>query len=227
MAKARGELVVRPDPARVALASAITTAEQADAAADAGACHSGPSGGVRPRGRSSESRGEEALAKAVADQGEALAEAIGAGASTVVGDTVRAARARLVEAEDELEAAKAALERLKAGVQGPEDAATEARRAVEEAVAAVVASHAEALLRAAQAAQHEYVERCAVLHEFQRALHPWSGEHKAAANFLGAVHFAVNRHLAEGKSTAAAEWRQAVAELAQDASVRLPVPGSV
>ena len=38
---------------------------------------------------------------------------------------------------------------------------------------------------------------------------PGAGEHKAAANFLGAVHFAVNRHLAEGKSAAAAEWRAA------------------
>ena len=144
-----------------------------------------------------------------------------------VGGAVRAARARLVDAEDELDAAKAALVKLRDGVQEPEDAAVQAKRAVDEATAGVVAGHVETLLEEARRAQFAYVERCAVLNEVQRALHPWSGEHKAAANFLGAVHFAVNRHLAEGKSAAAAEWRAAAAELARDASVRLPVLGSV
>lgn len=213
------------DPAREALAKAITTAEQADAAVTRARAILGRAEGFVKEAGVRRVEAEEALAKAIAGQGEALAKAIGAGGSTVVGDTARAARARLVDADDELEAAKAALERLKAGVQGPEDAATEARRAVEEKIAAVVDGHAEALLRAAQAAQHEYLEMCAVLTEVQRGLHPWSGGHKAVSAFLGSTFFAFNRHLAEGASPAAAEWRQAVAELGQDANVRLP--GSV
>lgn len=220
---------MRPDPARVALAAAIAAASEADKAL-------AQAKGVLERAETfvseAQSRVDQASAAvshAVNEQGAALAEAFAGNnqGPPAMGAATRAARMRMADCEDELDASRSTLDKLRDAVREREDAVGEARRAVEEAIAGVISAHAEALLRAAQAAQHEYVERCAVLHEFQRALHPWSGEHKAAANFLGAVHFAVNRHLAEGKSAAAAEWRAAAAELARDASVRLPVLGSV
>ena len=219
---------MRADPARVALAAAIAAASEADKAL-------AQAKGVLERAETfvseAQSRVDQATAAvshAVNEQGMALAEAFaGTHGSPAMGAATRAARMRMADCEDELAASQSTLQKLRDAVREREDAAGEARRAVDEAVAGVVASHAEALLEAARRAQLEYLERCALLHELQRALHPWSEEHKAAANFLGAVHFAVNRHLAEGKSTAAAEWGQAVAELARDASVRLPIPGSM
>jgi hypothetical protein len=161
---------------------------------------------------------------ALAEHGETLASAIASGASPNVGSMVRAARTRLFDAEDELAGATAAFAKLKDSVQGPEDDAVQAKRVVDEAVAGVVAGHVGTLLEDTKLAQFAYVERCAVLNEVRRVLHPWSSDHKAAAAFLGAASSAVNRHFNEGASAAAAEWRQAMAALSREATVRLPVP---
>ena len=213
---------MRPDPAREGLAKAIAAASQADKALT-------QAKGVLERAETfvseAQSRVDQASAAvsgAVAKQGVALAEAFaGNQGSPAMGAATRAARMRMADCEDELAASRSTLQKLRDAVREREDAATEAKRAVDEAVAGVVASHVEILLEEARRAQLQYLEACATLTEAQRALHPWTGEHKSASAFLGSAFFALNRHLA-GASPAAAEWRQAVAELARDASVRLP-----
>jgi chromosome segregation ATPase len=214
---------MRPDPARVALASAITAASQADKALKQAndALERAETFVAEAQGRVDQA--SAAVSHAVNEQAAALAEAFaGNQDSPAMGAATRAARMRMADCEDELTASRSTLEKLRDAVREREDAVGEARRAVDEATAGVVAGHVEILLEEARRAQLQYLEACAVLTEAQRALHPWSGEHKAAANFLGAVHFAVNRHLGAGNSAAAAEWRLAVAELARDASVPLP-----
>jgi hypothetical protein len=217
---------MKHDPARQVLAAAVAAASTADAAV------------MRSREVLSRAEiflrqagvrhveAEEALSKALAEHGETLASAIASGASPNVGGMVRAARARLVDAEDELTGATAAFAKLKDSVQRPEEEAVEAKRAVEEAVAGVVAGHVDTLLDDAKRAQFEYVERFAVLAEIRKILHPWTSDHKAVAGFVDMASFAVHRHFNEGGSTAAAEWRQAVEALSRDATMRLPVPGS-
>jgi hypothetical protein len=214
---------MKHDPTRQALAAAVAAASTADAAV------------MRSREVLSRAEmflrqagvrhveAEEALSKALAEHGENLASAIASGASPNVGGMVRAARTRLIDAEDELAGATAAFAKLKDSVQGPEEDAVQAKRVVDEAVAGVVAGHVDTLLDDAKRAQFAYVERCAVLNEVRRVLHPWSSDHKAAVAFVDMAVYAVSRHFNEGSSTAAAEWRKAVEALSRDANVRLPV----
>jgi hypothetical protein len=215
---------MKHDPTRQALAAAVAAASTADAAVmrsrevlsraetflrQAGVRHVGA---------------EEGLSKALAEHGETLASAIASGASPNVGGVVRAARARLIEAEDELAGATAAFAKLKESVQGPDEEALEAKRAVEQAVAGVVAGHVDTLLEDAKRAQFEYVERCAVLNEVRKLLHPWTADYKAVDGFVGAASIVIHQRVFGGASLAAVEeWRKAVGALTRDATVRLPV----
>jgi hypothetical protein len=189
---------MKHDPPRQALAAAVAAASTADAAV------------MRSREVLSRAEiflrqagvrhveAEEALSKALAEHGETLASAIASGASPNVGGMVRAARTRLIDAEDELAGATAAFAKLKDSVQGPEEEAVEAKRAVEQAVAGVVAGHVDTLLEDAKRAQFAYIERCAVLNEVRKLLHPWTAEYKALDAFVGAASIAVHQHVYGG-----------------------------
>lgn len=92
-------------------------------------------------------------------------------------------------------------------------------------MAKVVAGQVDGLVEDASRAQFEYVERCAVLNEVRKVLHPWSTDHKAVSRFVDAATISVHQHIYGGASIAAVEeWRQAVSALSRDATVRLPGP---
>ena len=146
--EACGKLVVRPDPARVALAAAIAAASEADKAL-------AQAKGVLERAETfvseAQSRVDQASAAvshAVNEQGAALAEAFAGNnqGPPAMGAATRAARMRMADCEDELDASRSTLDKLRDAVREREDAVGEARRAVDEAIAGVVAAHAEALL---------------------------------------------------------------------------------
>ena len=215
---------MKADPARQALAAAIAAASAASAAVMQAREVLSRAEAFLQQAKVRHVEAEDALNKALAESGENIASSlIASGASPNVGGMVRAARARLTDAEDELAGAKAAHAKLRDFVHGPEEDAVQAKRAVDEAVAGVVAGHVDALLEAAKRAQLAYVERCAVLNEVRKIIHPWSADHKAAASFVDGSTFAVSRHFGEGASVAAAEWRRSVEALSRDATVRLPV----
>jgi hypothetical protein len=215
---------VKHDPARRTLVTAITATLAVDAAVTRSHEVLGRAESFLRQAGVRRVEAEEALSKALAEHGESLASAIARGASPNVGGTVRAARTRLIDAEDELAGATAAFAKLKDSVQGPEEEAVEAKRAVDEAVAGVVAGHVNTLLEDAKRAQLEYIERCAVLVEVRKLLHPWSADYKALDAFVGAASIAIHQRVFGGASLAAVEeWRKAVGALTRDATVRLPV----
>lgn len=193
MAKARRELVMKPDPAREGLAKALAGASEAEKAlAQAkGVLERAETFVAEAQGRVDQA--SAAVSHAVNEQGVALAEAfVGNHGPPAMGAATRAARMRMADCADELEASRSTLEKLRDAVREHEDAVGEPRRAVEEAIAGVVSAHSEAILEAARRAQLQYLEACAVLNEVQRALHPWTVEHKSASAFLGSAFFALN-----------------------------------
>lgn len=112
---------MRSDPARQALAAAIAAASVAEAAHERARTVLARAEGFVEQAGVRRVEAEEALSKVLAEQGDNLASAIASGSSTDVGGAVRTARARLIDCEDELEAAKAALVKLRDAVQEPEE----------------------------------------------------------------------------------------------------------
>jgi hypothetical protein len=215
---------VKHDPTRQALATAIKAASTAHAAATQAREALSRAEAFLQQAKGRHVEAEEALNKALAEQGESLASAIASGTAPSVGGAVRAARTRLIDAEDEVAGAKAAVAKLKDAVQGPEDDAAAAKLTVEQAVAGVVGGEVEILLEAARQAQLEYIERCAVLNEVRRLLHPWTADHKAISSFVDAGTLAIHQRIGWASVPAVEDWRRAVAALSRDATVRLPVP---
>jgi hypothetical protein len=136
---------VSVDALRAALASALQAQVKSDEAV------SRQRAGIdRARGgvRAAEAAAKDAE-KAVTKAREAHAEAIAAAAANDAAPPasgVRAARQAQVDSEDEVEAAKAALDQLRGDLPTVEAAAREANIAVEAAINAILAPHARQLL---------------------------------------------------------------------------------
>jgi hypothetical protein len=138
---------------------------------------------------------------------------------------LRAARAGLVEADDDVDGARASLERAEAGLPDAAREARKAKAALDEAVAAVVADEA-VEVRIAECArlQHELDHKRSVLKEIslrQPFLPGNAGVGRRIEGFLGEWPFKMEERAGIGSSEVDA-WRTAVERLSVDASAPLP-----
>jgi hypothetical protein len=138
---------------------------------------------------------------------------------------LRAARAALVEADDDVDGARLSLERAEAGLPDAAREARKAKAALDEAVAAVVADEAvEARIAEVTRLQHELDHRRAILKEIslrQPFVPGNTGVGRRIEVFLGEWPFKMEARAGIGSSQVD-EWRTAVERLAADASAPLP-----
>jgi hypothetical protein len=146
-------------------------------------------------------------------------------ASGGAGAELRVARSRLLEAEDDLQAARLSFDRLTAAVEDPERAARRAAAALEEAIAEVVADEAvEPRIAEVTRLQDELDHRRAVLREIslrQPFVPGNTGVGRRIELFLNQTRFPNEQNLGL-LSPEVDAWRAASARLSVDASAVLP-----
>jgi hypothetical protein len=142
------------DPLRAELAAAIKTAEEARAAADRQKAAIERTRSSRLRATAAVKVAEEGVGKAQEAHARAIADAAADDAAPPTSG-MRAARQAVVDAQDEADALKAAVEELKARLPDFEAAAREADIAVEAAISAILAVQAQQLLAKADAIARE------------------------------------------------------------------------
>ena len=233
------------DPLRAALAAAIEAARKAEAAIGDQAAAIERAEQLVAASEAKVAAAGAAVADARRAHAEQVASALKNSGSVHIPAAMRTARAAETDASDELEAAKAALQKLQTGLEELVAAARWAKNGIFTAVNAVIAPAAEHLLKEARAAKLRAAAHVAALRELMTALteqhkgadafdtidaleaqrqreEPFSGMHKQIQEFLTASLLADREKEAAAGLAAAAAWRSAIAALAQDASTVLP-----
>jgi hypothetical protein len=214
------------DPAREALAAAITAWREADAAATKAQDAAERAQSALRAANVAKDDATDALAVAKAGEADRLTEALSRGEASSAGNAIRNARQRLAEAEDAIEAASAAYDRLKAATDMPAYEARRAKERLDECIRQVLVGQFERLVAEAAALQADLGQRRAVLRYLVgRAADPGASHHDTSVtNFLYALPFPLEGHdLSRIQSApSVAPWRDAIEALSKDASAALP-----